>query len=313
MAKAFRLKAHVPLFNMIYMDDCEDNQIFYGEYSSSKPRRWTGKQFTAAEEQGYDVIVKDTKYAEITRKFGYDSKNPFYSKILDSSPLFQNCMETFSFDPKISTIPTTASNKHANIEKDKIHFKRQCYHLELDINDSGLRYQTGDHVGTWPQNDPDQLIAFANALRLTENDLSKVFCLKPNSDNALSSTAKMPFPAPCTVKIALLYYLDLNDAVKQYQMEILAKYAGVEKERDLLFELADDRELFLSVIEKGKKTLLQILLDFPSVSVIELFNILGSFGCNFGRIASSCCDTLLFYFQLLKGISQVCFSDCCCS
>lgn len=268
MAKAFRAKEYVPLFNISYMDNFSGDQIFYGEYSSTKPRRWSAKKFSAAEEQGYDVIVKDTRYTETTKKFGFDSKNPFYSKIIDSRPLYHNCLETFSFQHKITTIPTSTSSKHAFIEKDKIQFVRQCYHFELDISDSGLRYQTGDHVGTWPQNDPDHIIAFANALQLTESDMKKVFSLKPNSDNPLSSTSKMPFPMPCTVSTALTYYLDLSTGIKQYQMEILAKYAKSEIERDYLFELAENRELFLSVIEKGKKTLLQVLLEFPSVFVI---------------------------------------------
>jgi NADPH-ferrihemoprotein reductase len=268
MAKVFRSKAHVSLFDIVYLDNYTEDQVFYGEYSTSKPRRWSAKKFVAAEEQGYDVIVKDTKYSEITKKFGFDSKNPYYSKILESRPLFRNSTETFNFQPKVTSIPSEISNKHAFIEKDKIRFARQCYHIEIDICESGLRYQTGDHVGTWPQNEPDQIIAIVNALQLSEKDMSRVFSMKPNSDNPLSSTAKMPFPVPCSVETALTYYLDLSSGIKQYQMEILAKYAKSEKERDRLFELADNRDLFLSVIEKGRKTLVQVLMEFRSVSVI---------------------------------------------
>lgn len=268
MAKAFRSKAHVSLFDIVYVDEYTDDQIFYGEYSTTKPRRWSAKKFSDAELQGYDVIVKDTKYSESTKKFGFDSKNPYYSNILESRPLFQKCTETFTFQPKVTSIPVAISNKHLFAEKNKIQFTRQCYHFELDISESGLRYQTGDHVGTWPQNDPDQIVAFADALQLSESDMSKVLTLKPNSLNPLSSTAKMPFPVPCSVSTAISYYLDLSTGIKQYHMEILAKYAKSEKERDLLFELADNRDLFLSVIEKGKKTLVQVLLEFRSVSVL---------------------------------------------
>ena len=52
----------------------------------------------------------------------FDSKNPFMAPITVNRHLFKNC-------------------------------DRQCLHIELDITDSRLRYEAGDHVAIYPQND----------------------------------------------------------------------------------------------------------------------------------------------------------------
>lgn len=205
-------------------------------------------------------------YVAPRKKIGFDAKTPFYSKIVKSYTLFNPCHEIFPIESG-ATPPSPSVKSSVIIEKDKIKMERQCYHIELDISDSGLRYATGDHVGTWPDNDPAEVTGLIGALHLTESDLDQVFQLKPHPANPLSSTAKMPFPMPCSVRTALTHYVDLRTNMKQYQMEILAKYAGAEKERDALFELADDRDLYLAVVEKGQKTLKQVLLEFPSVKV----------------------------------------------
>ena len=266
MAKALRARPHVPLFDYTIAQDLAPDALFHGEHSTTKPRRWESKK-PANTEDGYDIIDRASRYGEVTKKFGFDAKNPYYSKILKTETLFKESWDVFSFTPKtVMPAPSVAKNGIV-LEKDKIKVERQCYHIEIDIGDSGLRYQTGDHVGTWPQNDPDEVVAFTNALQLSQSELDQPFKLTPHPANPLSSTAKMPFPMPCTVRTALMHYVDLKAHMKQYQMEILAKYASNVKERDNLFELADDRETFLAVIEKGQKNLKQVLLEFPSVKV----------------------------------------------
>ena len=184
----------------------------------------------------------------------------------------------------------TSTTKKIKVEKGKVSIERQCYHVELDITDSGLRYQTGDHIGTWPENDSKEVLQLIKALRLSEEELDQVFKLTPNPKNPLSSSAKLPFPVPCTVRTALTHYLELKAELKQYQMEILAKFAGNEKERDALFELADNRDHFLAVMEKGQKNLAQCLLEFPSVKiplVVVLGELLPRVGLRYYSISSS--------------------------
>lgn len=57
--------------------------------------------------------------------------------------------------------------------------KRNCLHIELDITDTALRYQTGDHVAVYPQNNPEMVERLAKALGLeTDEQLDSVFEMK---------------------------------------------------------------------------------------------------------------------------------------
>ena len=49
--------------------------------------------------------------------------------------------------------------------------------------------------------------------------------------------------------------------------QVLGKYAQDPEERAALFELADNRELYVASVEKSQKNLREILSAFPSVEV----------------------------------------------
>jgi NADPH-ferrihemoprotein reductase len=288
MAKALRSRPHLPLFVNVLLKDNPKEKTYFGEHSTTVPRRWQANKLTKDAED-YDIIHSSVKYKEVTKKFGYDVKNPFYSPLLVSKPLFQESWESFSF-PSNVLMPTISDKKSILIEKEKLSIARQCYHVELDISDSGLRYQTGDHVGTWPENDPKEVIALAQALKLTSEEMEQIFEFKPHPDNPLSASAKLPFPMPCSIRTALTHYLDLQSVVKQYQMEILAKFASNKTERDRLLQLADDRSLFLSLIEKPQKNLRHILQEFTSVHLpveVVLGELLPRVGLRYYSISSS--------------------------
>ncbi|KAJ3011486.1 hypothetical protein HKX48_006806 [Thoreauomyces humboldtii] len=246
---------HVPLFDLVDADGHSADSVYWGEQSSAKPRRWLP---TATASETYsEVLTKKTAK--------YDAKHPFYGRLVSSKPLFVEVHDEYSFDPRFA-LPSR-SHKRATVQGTKIRIERHCLHVDLDLTGSGLKYVTGDHVGIWPVNDAEHVDRLAEVLGVSKEEMDQVVMLKPNAKNMSAANAKIPFPTPCTVRTALLNYLDVSDTVKQHQLEILAKYATDATERTALFELSEKREPYVALIEKSRKDLTDLLRVFPSVKL----------------------------------------------
>ncbi|KAJ3377862.1 hypothetical protein HDU92_007898 [Lobulomyces angularis] len=287
-AKAVEKKdlPHTPLF--IYKEISKitpqlERNIYYGEWSSSSPRRWKTLIPSA---DGTETFVSDVapRYTEVRlkrpvrrsstggsnaerRNSGIeviaDMKHPYYSRMVLNKPLYSETenFDEFAFDLE-HTLPE--SNEHYKAENGKIRINRQCYHIELDIEGTGIRYKTGDHIGIWAENDPTHVLNIARVLGV-ENKLDQFFELKPNPKN--KTVGKLPFSLPCSIRTALTYYVDLRIALKQHHFEILSKYTKEEIDKEILWKLSSDREFFVNCVEKPQKTLYDILTEFPSVKV----------------------------------------------
>lgn len=123
-------------------------------------------------------------------------------------------------DAKANGVSTRAkANGTANgilSGKQELKIERQCLHIELDIpKGSGIKYESGDHVGVWPENDPEEVIKIAARIGLSESDLDKAIDLKGKD-----ASSKPPFPTPCSWRTALTFYCDLRDQLKQYHLEV---------------------------------------------------------------------------------------------
>ncbi|KFY74525.1 hypothetical protein V498_09975, partial [Pseudogymnoascus sp. VKM F-4517 (FW-2822)] len=69
---------------------------------------------------------------------------------------------------------------------------RSCVHLEIDLSNSGLTYETGDHASIFPVNSDIEIDRFLRVFGLYERRHT-VLDLK-----ALERTAKVAFPTPTT-------------------------------------------------------------------------------------------------------------------
>ncbi|XPE42088.1 hypothetical protein ACNKHK_17780 [Shigella flexneri] len=54
--------------------------------------------------------------------------------------------------PYTKEAPLTASSRLTR--KLPAVIRKRCRHIQIDLGDSGLRYQPGDALGVWYQNDP---------------------------------------------------------------------------------------------------------------------------------------------------------------
>ncbi|STV52798.1 sulfite reductase subunit alpha [Klebsiella pneumoniae] len=61
--------------------------------------------------------------------------------------------ERYSHQPIYKEAPLTATPVGQS-ENHRPQFRKRCRHIEIDLGDSGLRYQPGDALGVWYQNDP---------------------------------------------------------------------------------------------------------------------------------------------------------------
>ncbi|KAG4433497.1 hypothetical protein IFR05_011035 [Cadophora sp. M221] len=146
----------------------------------------------------------------------HDAKNPFIAPILKTRELFQ------------------ADD-------------RNCIAMEFDISGSGMKYQTGDHVGIWPLNPDREVERFLRVLNLDEkrDQAIEIISLDP-------ALAKVPTPAPTTYESVLRYYLDISQLASRQTIHSFARFAPSEKARDVLERLGTDKDAYHSeVAEKG--------------------------------------------------------------
>jgi len=106
-------------------------------------------------------------------------------------------------------IPAGAASKFAKIIVSReLHSElsdRSCMHVELNVSETGLTYETGDHVAIYPENDPEIVKQAATCLGLP---LSTVFTLEMPKNN--TDGLEKLFDDPITLKAALTKYADLT-------------------------------------------------------------------------------------------------------
>ncbi|KXS20551.1 hypothetical protein M427DRAFT_66526 [Gonapodya prolifera JEL478] len=262
-------KPHVPAF-VAEPTENPAAELFRGEITSKGPRKW--------------IFEKDTGKLQFVEHGGnvglvYDSKHPYYAGVATSRGLFEDCLDDFRFPSSVQldftelnfakrymrnydAPGTTPSGADANSTR-TVTIERSCLHVELDVpKECGVTYETGDHVGLFAENDPEEVARAIKALKIPEGDLDKGYDIKPAKPGA-----KAPFPVPATPRAVLTFYVDLREPCKQWQLEILAKYAKDDKEKSHLWNLVVDHEAYIDWIERGQKTPVDVLLDYTSIDL----------------------------------------------
>ncbi|KAF4440933.1 NADPH-ferrihemoprotein reductase [Fusarium austroafricanum] len=130
---------------------------------------------------------------------------------------------------------------------------RNCIHMEIDLGDSGLAYETGDHVAIWPSNSEDQVTQLLNILGLREKK-DKVISIVSRE-----STAKSPVPTLTTYATALRYYLEIAGPVSREFINIIAAFAPNGTAKAEATKLGSDKEYFNTRISQPRLTLALVL------------------------------------------------------
>ncbi|KAL4710691.1 hypothetical protein ACJJTC_004336 [Scirpophaga incertulas] len=139
---------------------------------------------------------------------------------------------------------------------------RSCLHVELDISDSKMRYEAGDHVGVYPINDVN-LVERLGAL--TGADLDEIFSLI-NTDQ--ESSKKNPFPCPTSYRTALTHYLEITALPRTHILRELAEYCSDEEDKNKLLLMAtnsqEGKALYHSFVVDACRNIVHILEDIKS-------------------------------------------------
>lgn len=186
------------------------------------------------------------------------------------------------FDAKNPFLAAVTTNRKLNQGTE-----RHLMHLELDISDSKIRYESGDHVAVYPANDS----ALVNQLgEILGVDLDVVMSLN-NLDE--ESNKKHPFPCPTSYRTALTYYLDITNPPRTNILYELAQYASEPSEQEHLRKMAsssgEGKELYLSWVVEARRHILAILQDYPSLRppIDHLCELLPRLQARYYSIASS--------------------------
>jgi NADPH-ferrihemoprotein reductase len=170
-------------------------------------------------------VVGELSARALTKTKGiHDAKNPYPAPITCSRELFQ------------------------------LQAGRNCVHLELGIEGSGITYQHGDHVGVWPSN--------------AEVEVKRLLCvlgLWDKRDNVIGiesldpALAKVPFPVPTTYITVLRNYIDISAVAGRQILGNMARFSPSPDAEAFLRSLNTDKEEYGRVIAHGCLKLGEVL------------------------------------------------------
>jgi len=134
--------------------------------------------------------------------------------------------------------------------------ERNCIFAEFGIKDTGIRYQTGDHVGVWPMNPDAAVVRLLRVLGMQEkhDQIIEIISLDP-------ALAKVPFPAPATIDAILRHYLDINSVASRQACGALARWAPEGSQaRQLLEKWGANKEVYHDEVGEKCLTLAEVLM-----------------------------------------------------
>ncbi|KAJ3771639.1 cytochrome P450 oxidoreductase [Lentinula raphanica] len=163
------------------------------------------------------VYLGELSARALTKTKGiHDAKNPYPAPLTVARELFQ--------DPK----------------------DRNCVHVELNTEGSGITYQHGDHVGVWPSNPELEVDRLLLALGLYDKK-DKVI----NIDSLDPALAKVPFPVPTTYATVLRHYIDISALAGRQMLGTFAKFAPNPEAEAAIKELNTNKEIYHKIVADG--------------------------------------------------------------
>ncbi|KAJ2263845.1 hypothetical protein GGI01_000366 [Coemansia sp. RSA 376] len=134
---------------------------------------------------------------------------------------------------------------------------RHTLHIEVDLAGSGMRYESGDHIGVYPTNAEEEVDLLLGALRLLDK-----------ADTPIAVRAIDPFAAQqslfpvdtTTYRAAFRHYLEITGSVPRAQIKSLVEpFARSAAARSFLGPLAADKDAHAAVVTAGCLSLARLI------------------------------------------------------
>ncbi|KAF4421737.1 NADPH-ferrihemo reductase [Fusarium acutatum] len=210
---------------------------------------------------------KQDMWPKLVQEFGLKERDVAYEStfgVLERDDLSANSPGVFLGEANADHLDTSSANRQfsntnpyiANITESREVFTskdRNCIHMEIDLGDSGLSYETGDHVAIWPTNSEDQVAQLLNILGLSEKKDAVISIV------SREATAKSPVPTPTTYTTALRYYLEIAGPVSREFINIVAAFAPTDAAKTEAMKLGGDKVYFNEKISQKCLSLAQVL------------------------------------------------------
>lgn len=211
------------------------------------------------------IAWKDAMWASLAQRMDLEEREASYEasfSVVDDTELEQDSTSVFLGEPSKKHLTKAAKPYNANnpyfgpIATSRELFQakdRNCLHIEINLQGSGLKYKTGDHIAVWPTNPDQEVDRLLSALGL-ESKRRTVFRVK-----AEDSTSKIPVPQPTTYDACLRYYLEICGPVSRQLLATLAQFAPDEACKSEVTRLSQDKEYFQLMVSRPHLNLAQML------------------------------------------------------
>ncbi|EWY89943.1 hypothetical protein FOYG_07587 [Fusarium oxysporum NRRL 32931] len=118
---------------------------------------------------------------------------------------------------------------------------RSYIHVELDVKDTKLNYQTGDHLSVSLINSDVEVERFLRVFGLWDKRHETIRV------RSLSDDLNPPFPSPCNYESAARFYIDICGPVSRDVISTFANSVSDAKQKTTLRQLGKDKEEFLAL------------------------------------------------------------------
>ncbi|KAI1714864.1 FAD binding domain-containing protein [Ditylenchus destructor] len=159
--------------------------------------------------------------------------------------------------------------------------------------ESRFKYRPGDVLNVYPYNLQHSVNMVILALEACKNRLDVPFVIQPAEEN-IPPPPTWLFPGQsATLRICLERYFDLQMVPRRSFLAMLSKFAKDSMEKDRLQELASAQGLddYLDYCQRPRRTVAELLRDFPSTSASllpqQLFDVMSAIRPRAFSIASS--------------------------
>ncbi|KAI9053014.1 hypothetical protein LZ554_003284 [Drepanopeziza brunnea f. sp. 'monogermtubi'] len=220
---------------------------------------------------------KDPMWTSLAEKMGLEEREAVYEPVFaiaDRENLTKESPEVYLGEPNKMHLegsqkgPFNAHNPFiAPIAESRELFTvadRNCLHMEIDISNSNLSYQTGDHIAIWPTNAGKEVDLFLGILGLKSKRDSVI------SVKALDSTAKVPFPTPTTYDAIVRYHMEICAPVSRQFIATLAPFAPTDEAKAEMAKLGSDKEYFHQKVSSKYYNIAQALQSVAKAQWTEI-------------------------------------------